>query len=133
MAFSGVRSSPKFGDAEDVEDEQAVVGDDGAAALRDDRRVRHAGLVAHRLQVIDDVVGVFLERVVGARLEVGLRAVVVDAEAAADVEVLQPGAGAGELDVDAGGFVQGALDDADVRDLAAEVEVEQLQAVGHAA
>ena len=51
--------------------------------------MRHAGLVAHALDVIDDVVGVFLQRVVDARLEVGLRAVVVDAQAAADVQVLQ--------------------------------------------
>ena len=120
-------------DAEDVEDEHAVVGDDRAAALRDDRRVRHAGFVADRLDVVDDVVGVLLERVVHARFEVGLRAVVVDAEAAADVEVLQPGAQLGELGVHARRFVQRALDDADVGDLAAEVEVEQLEAVLHAA
>ena len=74
-------------DAEDVEDQHAVVGDDRAAALRDDRRMLHAGVVAHRLDVVDDVVGVFLERVVDARFEVGLRPVVVDAQAAADVEV----------------------------------------------
>ena len=45
----------------------------------------HLRFVAHRLQVVDDVVGVFLQRVVDARLEVGLRAVVVDAEPAADI------------------------------------------------
>ena len=38
-----------------------------------------------------------------------------------------------QLAVDAGRLVQRALDDADVRDLAAEVEVEQLEAVLHAA
>ena len=63
--------------------------------------MRHAGFVAHRLHVIDDVVGVFLQRVVHARFEVGLRAVVVDAQAAADVEVLQAGAELGQLGVDA--------------------------------
>ena len=93
----------------------------------------HARLVAHGLDVVDDVVGVFLERVVDARLEVGLRAVVVHAQAAADVEVLEPGAGLDELGVDPRRFVERALDDADVRDLAAEVEVQQLEAVLHAA
>ena len=86
---SGIFSVAEAGHAEHVEDEHAVVRDDRAAALGDDRRVRHARVVAHRLDVVDDVVGVFLERVVDARLEVGLRAVVVDAEAAADVEVLE--------------------------------------------
>ena len=33
--------------AEDVEDEDAVVRDDRAPALRDDRRMLHARLVAH--------------------------------------------------------------------------------------
>ena len=121
------------GDAEHVEHQHAVMRDDRAAAFRDDRRVRHLRLVAHGLQVIDDVVGVLLQRVVHARLEVGLRAVVVDAEAAADVQVLQPGARLDQLDVDARRFVQRALHDADVRDLAAEVKVEQLEAVLHAA
>ncbi len=106
---------------------------DRPAAFRHDRRVRHLRLVTHRLQVIDDVVGVFLERVVDARFEVGLRAVVVHAEAAADIQVLQPGARLDQLDVDARRFVERPLHDADVRDLAAEVKVEQLEAVLHAA
>ena len=92
-----------------------------------------ADLVADALDAEDDVVGVFLERVVDRRFEVGLAAVVVDAESAADVEVLDAGTDAGQLDVDAGGLVDGVLDVADVGDLAAEVEVDQLQAVGHAA
>ena len=95
--------------------------------------MRHAGLVADALDAEDHVVGVFLQRVVDRRLEVGLRAVVVDAEAAADVEVLDAGADAVQLDVDAGRLGQGVLDVADVGDLAAQVEVDQLQAVGHAA
>ena len=110
-----------------------MIRDDRAAALRHDRRVRHSGVVAHALDVIDDVVGVFLERVVGARLEVGLRAVVVDAQAAADVEVLEPRARLDQLGIDAGRLVERPLDDADVGDLAAEVEVQELEAVLHAA
>ena len=80
--------------------------DDGPAALRDDRGMRHFGFVAHGLQVIDDVVGVFLQRVVDARLEIGLGPVVVDAEAAADIHVLQAGARLDQLDVDARRLVQ---------------------------
>ena len=94
--------------------------------------MRHLDFVAHVLDVIDDVVGVFLQRVVDARFEIGLRAVVVDAQAAADVQVLQAGAGARQVHVDADRFVHRALDLADVGDLAAQVEVQQVEAVGHA-
>ena len=114
-------------------DEHAVVGDDGAAALTDDGGVGDVLGVADIGHVVDDVVGVFLEGVVHGRLEVRLRAVVVHAQTAADVHELQPGALLGELAVDARGLVERALDDADVRDLAAEVEVEQLETVFHAA
>ena len=84
----GIELVAETRDAEDVEDQDAVVRDDRAPAFRDDGRVRHLGFVADRLQVVDDVVGVLLQRVVHARFEVGLRAVVVDAQAAADVHVL---------------------------------------------
>ena len=129
---SGIFSSPNAETPSTLKIEHAVVGDDRAAALRHDRRMLHAGVVADRLDVVDDVVGVFLERVVDARLEVGLRAVVVDAEAAADVQILEPGARLHELGVDPGRLVQRPLDDPDVGDLAAEVEVQQLEAVLHA-
>ena len=123
----------EVGDAQHVEDEHAVIGDHGPARLGDDRRVRDLGLVADALDAEDDVVGVFLEGVVDRRHEVGLRAVVVDAQAAADVEVLDAGADAVQLDVDPGRLGQGRLDVADVGDLAAEVEVDELKAVGHVA
>jgi hypothetical protein len=120
------------GDAEDVEDQDAVVGGDGAAAFGDDVGVGDFGVVADVLDVVDDVVGVFLEAVVDAGFEVGLGAVVVDAEAAADVEEFEAGAGAFEFGVDAGGFDDRGFDVADVGDLAAEVEVEECEAVLHA-
>ncbi len=82
----------EVGDAEHVEDQHAMVGDHRPARLGEDRRVGDLGLVADVLDPEDDVVGVFLKRVVDRRHKVGLRAVVVDAQAAADVEVLDPGA-----------------------------------------
>ena len=45
----------------------------------------------------------------------------------------RPAPSLAQLGVDARGLVQRALDDADVGDLAAEVEVQQLEAVLHAA
>ena len=97
-----------------------MVRHDGPAAFGDDRRVRDLRLVADGLEVVDHVGGVFLQRVVHARLEIGLRAVVIDARL-------------NELDVDARSLVKGALDDADVRNLAAEMKMQQLEAVFHPA
>src|SRR6185437_14713786 len=70
-------------DTEDVKHKQAVIRGDRAAALGDDGGMRDFALVADVLDVVDDVAGVFFERVVDAGFEVGLRAVVIDAETAA--------------------------------------------------
>src|SRR5207244_2409419 len=77
------------------------------------------------------VVGVFLDAVVDGGFEVGLGAVVIDAQAAADVDELQAGPEALHFDVDAGELDDSVLDVADVVDLAAQVEVEQVQAIAH--
>ena len=118
--------------AQYVEHEHAVIGGDGAPALGDDCRMRDSYFVAHVLNVIDDIVGVFLQRIVHAGFEVGLGPVVVDAQPAADVQVAQAGAGARQVHVHPHGLVDRCLDLADVGDLAAQVEVEQVQAIGHA-
>ncbi len=75
--------------------------------------------------------GVLLQRVVHRRVEVALAAVVVDAEAAAAIEVAHVGAEQVQLDEDAAGLAERVLHGADVGDLRADVEVEQLQAVEH--
>ncbi len=66
--------------------------------------------------------------IVHRRGEVRLRAVVVDAETAAGVEVLQRRAHLGDLDVEAPRLAQRVLHGADGGDLAAEVEVQELEA-----
>ena len=108
-----------------------MIGDHGAAGFADDRRVIDAGLVADFLDVVDDVVGVFLEAVVDRGLEVGFGAVVIDAQAAADVDVLKPGARLLEFGVDADQLDDRRLHVVDVVDLAAQVEMEQVEAVAH--
>ncbi len=79
----------ELGHAEHVDHQHRVVRRDRAARLADDVRVRDLVGVADLLDRVDDVVRVLLHRVVHRRREVGLRAVVVDAETAADVEVRQ--------------------------------------------
>ena len=120
------------GGAEHVEHEHAVVRRDRAAGLADDHRVREAAGVADARDAIDDVARVFAQRIVRRGLEVRARSVVVDAESAADVDVLEPGAEARELRVDLRQLVDGVLDAADVVQLRARVAVHELQAVEHA-
>jgi hypothetical protein len=90
-----------------------------------------AGCVAHLLQAEHQVVGVLLQGVVHRRGEVGLRPVVVHAQAAAGVEVLERRAQTHDLDEEAASLAQGVLDGTDGRDLAAQVKVQQLEAVEH--
>src|SRR6185369_13128533 len=61
----------------------------------------------------------------------GAAAVVVDAEAAADVNVLHAGAHQLELGIDVRQLVDGVLDAADVLQLAAGKAMDQLEAVEH--
>src|SRR5690606_33723413 len=51
---------------------------------------------------------------------------------ATDVDVLKPGAFLDEFRVNTRGFVERSLDDPDVRNLTAQVEVQELEAVFHA-
>src|SRR6185437_5914014 len=92
----------------------------------------NATLIADFLDVEDNVVGIFLEAVVDAGAEVGLGPVVIDAQAAADVDVFQTGAESLHLGINAHQFDDRVLDVADVVNLAAQVEVQQVHAVAHA-
>ena len=122
----------EFGGAQHVHHQHGVVGHGGPAGLRDDGRVRHALRVADLHDAGDDVVRVLLEGVVERRGEVRLRAVVVHAQAAAHVQEAQRRAHLHQVGVDLGRLAQTVLDRADGGDLAAEVEVEQLEGVEEA-
>ncbi len=105
---------------------------DRAAGLADDHRMWQAACIAHARDAVDDVVRVFAKRVVRGRLEICPGTVVIDAEPAADVDVLEPGSEPRELGVDLGEFVDRILDAADVVQLRAGMAVDELQAVEHA-
>jgi len=76
--------------------------DDGAAGLGDDVRLGDLLLLADFLDRVHDVGHVLAQRVVHRRVDRGVRAVVVDAEAAAAVEVLDGEPHLAELRVIAG-------------------------------
>src|SRR5208282_6771151 len=104
-------------DAQYVEYQHAVISGDGSSALGHDGGMRNLGFVADVLDVINDVVGVFLQRVIDAGFEIGLRSVVIDAQAAADVQILQAGARTLQFRVNPRAFQHGCLDLPDVGDL----------------
>ncbi len=103
--------------------------DDGAAAFADDVRMRHLLRVADVGDVIDDVVGVFLERVIGGAVEGRAAAVVIHAQPAADIHVFDGKTHLVELGVKTRGFLHRFFDGEDVRHLRADVEMEQLEAM----
>jgi len=106
-----------------------VVGDDRSAALADDVRVRNLLGVADVRNVIDDVVGVFLERVVGGAVKRRPAAVIIHPQAAADVQILDVEPHLVQFGVEARGFLHGLLNDEDVRHLRADVEMQQPETV----
>ena len=98
----GHRARLEPGDVEDVEEQDRVVRDGRATRLGDDHRVRDALRVEHAHDRLDHVDAVLVERVVAAVVEVRLRAVVVDREPAAEVEVAHRRALLLQVDVDSG-------------------------------
>src|SRR6266581_809559 len=85
----------------------------------DDLGVGHALRVADIGDVIDDVVGVFLEAIVGGAVESRAAAVVIHAQAAADVDVLEGETHLVELGVITGGLLNGLFHRENVRHLRA--------------
>ena len=108
-----------------------MIGHNGPAALGDYGWIRHRRLVAHILDVIDHVVGVFLQRVIDARFKVGLGAIVIDAESAADIQIAKSRSGPDKFRIKPRRFVHRGFHLPDVGDLAAQVEVQQLEAIRH--
>ena len=85
---------------EHAEDEHRVIGGDRAAAFGNDVRVWHTRVIAHRLDVVNDIVSVFLQRVIHTRFEVRLGTVIVNSQAAAHIEIGQAGTAFRQIGID---------------------------------
>src|SRR5271156_4784187 len=118
---------------QDVEHQQAMLRGDSAPRLADDHRVRYVARIADALDTVHHVARVLVQGVVHRRFVVGTAAVVVDAEAAADVDELQARAHELELRVYMGELIDRVFDAADVLQLAAGVAVHELQTIEHVA
>ena len=102
---------------------------EGATAFADDVRVRHLLRVANVADVINHVVGVFLQGVIGRAVERGPAAVVIDTEAAADVDVFDRETHLVKFAVETGGLLDGLFDGENVRHLRADVKMDELETV----
>src|SRR6266404_1095634 len=121
-----------FDRTERFHDEHGMVRDDGATALTHDRGMRDTFRIAHIGDVPDDIVGVFLERIIRRTIEVAARAVVIHAKTAANIEITEFVSKFCEFRVVAGGFAHGALNRRDVWNLRADVEMNEFEAMAEA-
>ena len=81
--------------------------------------------------IVDDVAGVLVQRVVAGAVEARARSVVVDAESAADIEVAEGMAHLAELRVKTGGLSRGTADGLDIGHLGTDMVVEKDKRIGH--
>ena len=120
----------QVGGLQNVDDEHGMVGGEGTTALGDDVRVREVILLADVDELRHGVVGILLYGVVhGVLPHAGACAVVVYAKAVADVHEVETEAHLRQLYVELRGLAQGILDAAYLGNLAADVEVDELEAV----
>ena len=97
--------------------------DDSAARLADNIGNRNFGSGADFADVEHDIAGVFLHRIVHGALEIGARTVVIDAEAAPDVEESHREPHFCQLAIEACRLDHGVLDRDDIRHLRADVKM----------
>ena len=114
-----------------VEHQNGMVRRKSTARFRNDVRVRHVAVFAGFVHGVHHVVRVFLDGVVH-RARVGTAgAVVIHTETAAHVHEFKAHAHLANLHVELRDFAQARFDVADVRNLATQVEVDELHAVFH--
>ena len=121
-----------FDRAERFDDEDRMMRGNGASALADQDGMGHFFLVANFLHRGNHITGVLMQGVVDRTVEGRARPVVVDAEAATHVEVTELMPELVQLGVEARRLAHRTFDRTDVRDLRPDVEVHQLEAMGHA-
>ena len=113
--------------AKDFHHEHTVMRDDGASALADDVGVRNFLLIANIRDVINDVVRIFLERVIRRAVERRPAAVVIHAQPAAHVQKFDVETHLADLAVEPRRFLHRFLYRENIRDLRADVEMDQLE------
>ena len=91
--------------------------------------MRHIFVIADLLDRVDDVVRELLRGIIRRRIECGLRPVVIDCHAAANVEQIDRHFHLMDFRINARGLFHRVLDALDVRKLRPDMKVQQLQHV----
>ena len=94
--------------------------------------MRDAFGVAHVHDIPNDVVRVFLQRIVGRAVEIAAGPVIVHAQSTADIEITKFVSELAEFCIVSRRFPNRAFDRRDVGNLRTDVKMNQLQAIGEA-
>src|SRR5207302_5006470 len=110
--------------------EHGMMRDNRATAFTHDRGMRNTFGIAHIGDVPDYIVSIFLKGIIRRAIEIAARAVIIDAKTAANIEITEFVTEFCELRVVACRFAHGALDRRNVRNLRADVEMNEFEAMG---
>ena len=133
LDFEFIRHDRQFGCSQHFHDEHGMVGSQGASTLGDEVGLRNVVGFCHFRESIDTVVHVFLNGIVDATL--GIRTagtVVIHAQSTTAIDEFHVVTHLAELHIELGCFAECILNATNLRDLTADMEVNQLQAVLHA-
>src|SRR6266480_6567873 len=100
---------------------------DRAPAFAHDGWVRDAFRITNVHDAPDDVVGVFLERIICRAIEIAARTIVIDAKPAADIQISKLMPELRNLCVITGAFTHSPLDGRNVRYLRTDVEMDEFK------
>src|SRR5947208_16570864 len=103
-----------------------MMRDSGAPALTHNHPMRDAFGVANVYDVPDDVVRVFLERIISRTVKVAARSIVIDAESAADIEITKFVSKFRQLCIISRAFAHCAFDRRNIRHLRSDMEMDKL-------
>src|SRR5260370_40039377 len=106
-----------------------MMSDNRASPFAHDCGMRDAFGIAHVHDVPNDVVSIFLEGIIGGTVEIAARAIVIDAETTADIEIPELVAQFSDLRVIASRFPHGALDRRAVWYLRSDMEMNKFEAM----
>src|SRR4029453_4591638 len=114
--------------AECFHHQHGMVGDDGASALANNGGMPDALGIAHVHNVPNDVVGIFLERIICRAVEVPARTVIINSKTAAHIEIRELVPKLAQFGIVTCRFAYRALDRGDIRHLRSDMEMKQLEA-----
>src|SRR5262245_6018030 len=116
--------------AKNFDNQDTVISDDSPATFADNIRMWDFLRITDVANVVNDVIRIFLERVVRGTIKCRPAAIIIDTQSATDIDVLNLETHLVKLRIIAGSFLDSLLNRKNIRDLRADMEVNQLEAMG---